>query len=78
MSDKIKNEDILTLSYDEAVQETEKILDELEQGDLPIDKVLEKSRRVVALISHCRTQIQKIGTEVNDILKELKEEDKGI
>lgn len=76
MSEK-NNEDILELSYDQAVEETEQLLNELEQGGLPIDKVLEKSRRVVALIAHCRAQIQKIGTEVNEILKELKEENKA-
>lgn len=76
MSEK-NNKDILTLTYDQAVEETETLLNELEQGGIPIDKVLEKSRRVVALIAHCRTQIQKIGTEVNEILKELKEENKG-
>lgn len=72
-----KIEDIQELSYDQAVEETEQLLNELEQGGLPIDKVLEKSRRVVALIAHCRAQINKIGVEVNEIIKELKEENKA-
>lgn len=76
MSDK-KYEDIQALSYDQAVVETEQLLDELENGGIPVDQVLEKSRRVVALIGHCRGQIEKIGAEVNEILAELREESKG-
>lgn len=66
--------DINQLSYDQAVAETESLLKELEQGQLPIDTVLEKSRRVVALIAHCRKEIKKVGEEVGVILKELREE----
>lgn len=64
----------ITLSYDEAVAEIEALLKELESNQLPIDEVLQKSRRVVALITHCKKEIKKIGEEVGKILEELKEE----
>lgn len=67
--------DITQLTYDQAVAETESLLKELEQGQLPIDTVLEKSRRVVALIAHCRKEIKKVGEQVGVILRELKEEE---
>lgn len=67
-----KTEERLDISYDEAVAETEAILKELEENQLPIDQVLEKSRRVVKLIAHCRREISKVGEEVQIILDELK------
>ncbi|MDD7438563.1 MAG: exodeoxyribonuclease VII small subunit [Bacteroidales bacterium] len=68
------NQENITLSYDEAVAETEALLKELESNQLPIDEVLQKSRRVVALIAHCRKEIKKVGEEVGKILDELKED----
>lgn len=64
----------IKLSYDEAVAETESLLKELESDQLPIDEVLLKSRRVVALIAHCRKEIKKVGKEIDKILEELREE----
>lgn len=64
--------DIETLSYDEAIAETEALLSDLEKEKLPINAILEKSKRVVALIQHCRTQITKINSEVATILESLK------
>lgn len=75
MSTKIEEyKDITEMSYDQAIQETEKILSQLEQDELPIDSVLSQSRRVVALIAHCRSKMKEVSEEVQEILKELREE----
>lgn len=66
--------EIENISYDEAVARTEKLLEELENQQMPVDKMLEKSREVVALISHCKKEISKVSTEVDAILKSLREE----
>lgn len=66
--------DIQEMSYDEAIQETEKILQQLENEELSIDTTLAQSRRVVALIAHCREKMKEVGEEVADILKQLREE----
>ena len=50
----------IELTYDQAVAETEAILNELESQQLPIDQILAKSKRVVALIAHCRKEISVI------------------
>lgn len=68
------DEKSIDLTYDQAVAETEQLLSELENNQLPVDEVLHKSRRVVALIAHCRKEITKVGEEVNQILKDLKKE----
>lgn len=66
--------EIENISYDEAVARTEQLLEELENQQMPVDKMLEKSREVVALISHCKKEISKVSTEVDAILKSLREE----
>lgn len=65
------NEKVCGLTYDEAISETERVLALLEQGELPIDKVLTESRYAVALIAHCRSKITEVGKEVDKILGDL-------
>ena len=67
--DEIKN-----MSYDEALAEAEKIIARLENEKLPIDTILSESRKVTALIAHCREKIKSAGQEVDKILSELREE----
>lgn len=67
-------ENISRLSYDEALQRAQTILERLEREKLPIDEVLEQSREVVALITHCREKMKSIDQEVRDILDPLKSE----
>lgn len=68
-------ERVSALTYDQAIQETEQVLSSLEEGNLPIDEVLSKSRYVVALIAHCRAKITQVGKEVDSILKDLDPEE---
>lgn len=65
------NEKVSGLSYDEAINETERVLAQLENEELPIDQVLSASRYVVALIAHCRAKITDVGKEVESILTDL-------
>lgn len=70
-------EKVDSLTYDEAISETERVLKQLEEGNLPIDKVLSESRYVVALIAHCRTKITEVGKEVDRILGDLDSADRS-
>lgn len=64
--------EINELTYDEAMSQAESLLSQLESEKMPIDEVLKKSRQVTALIKHCRKKIKEVGTEVDEILEELK------
>lgn len=66
--------DIATLTYDQAIEETEQILARLEKEQLPIDTILTESRRVVALIEHCRAKMRIVSNEVDEILQSLREQ----
>lgn len=66
--------DIEAMTYDQAIAETEEILQRLEKEQLPIDTILSESRRVVALIEHCRAKMRVVGNEVDEILQSLREQ----
>lgn len=75
MATKSKSTDIEKLTYDEALQEAEEILRSLESEKLPIDQVIARSRRVAALIKHCKVKIVEVGKEVDEILYDLQDDE---
>lgn len=66
--------DIPAMNYDQAIEEIEKILQQLEKEQLPIDTILSQSKRVVALIEHCRAKMRIVGNEVDEILQKLRDQ----
>jgi len=60
-------------SYDSAVKEIEEILDLIEKGELGIDALAEKVKRVKLLLSTCREKLYSTEQEIASILG--KEED---
>ncbi|MDO4771479.1 exodeoxyribonuclease VII small subunit [Porphyromonas sp.] len=74
MAKKDKSRDISTLTYDEALQESEAILNRLENEKLPIDQIIAESRRAAALIKHCKSKIVEVSKEVGDIIDDLQDD----
>ena len=58
------------MKYAEAVGEIESILQQLENGDLDVDELAEKVKRVTYLIRLCKTRLQTTEESVNRILDE--------
>ena len=58
------------ISYDKAVQEIESILEKIESGDLGVDELAEKVKRVSALLKICREKLRKTEEEIDQILGE--------
>lgn len=56
-------------SIETALDELEKVVKELEAGDLPLDRALELFEKGVALGETCRTQLQEAETRVEVLLK---------
>ena len=56
------------ISYDKAVQEIESILEKIESGDLGVDELAEKVKRVSALLKICREKLRKTEEEIDQIL----------
>ncbi len=56
------------ISYDAAIEEIEKILGNIEAGDLGVDKLAEKVNRVTHLLKICRDRLYKTEEQINNIL----------
>ena len=58
-------------SFNEAVTEIEKILKNIESGELDVDKLSESVKRASALIRQCQKKLRTTEDEINSIFKDL-------
>jgi exodeoxyribonuclease VII small subunit len=58
-------------SFNNAVAEIEKILQNIESGDLDIDKLSVEVKRASELIKECQKKLRSTEEEINSIFKEL-------
>jgi exodeoxyribonuclease VII small subunit len=71
----MNNEELnLPQSYEAAFNELQKIVSEIEQGDITIDLLLPKVQRAAQLIKYCRDKLRTTEDEVNKIIKQLEDE----
>ena len=59
--------DCTKLSYEDALDELESIIDSIEKGDLGLEKGLELYRRGDALLKHCRGKLDAAEQELEQI-----------
>lgn len=60
--------------YSDAIQEIENLLREMQSDNCDIDKLAENTRRASQLIEICKQKLLRTEKEVQDILKNFKEE----
>lgn len=58
-------------SFNEAVIEIEKILNNIETGDLDVDKLSVEVKRASELIKQCQKKLRNTEDEINSIFKDL-------
>jgi exodeoxyribonuclease VII small subunit len=58
-------------SFNEAVVEIEKILKNIESGDLDVDKLSVEVKRASELIRQCQKKLRSTEEEINSIFKDL-------
>jgi exodeoxyribonuclease VII small subunit len=61
------------MNYTQAVEELERIVQEIESGEISVDDLSEKVKRASELIRFCRKTLSSTEAEVETILKDLKE-----
>lgn len=61
------------LTYNEAMAEIEDVIAEIEGGELDVDILSQKVKRVAELIEVCKNKLHKTEAEVEEILKGLKD-----
>ena len=59
------------LTYEQALERLKKIVADIEQGNVSIDKLSEKVSEAKKLFEFCQARLTNIEDEVTDILKNL-------
>jgi exodeoxyribonuclease VII small subunit len=62
-------------TYSEAIAEIEEILTSIENGEMDVDDLSEKVKRVSVLLKTCKEKLYKTQEEVDGVLKELEDND---
>ena len=60
-----------TGSYEEAFNELQQIVSEMENGDISVDELSAKVKRAAILIQFCKQKLNSTEEDVNAILKDL-------
>ena len=58
-------------SFNDAVKEIEIILQNIEKGNLDVDKLSDEVKRASELIRQCQKKLRSTEDEINSIFKEL-------
>lgn len=59
------------IKYTDAFDELQRIVSEIESGEISVDELSEKVKRAAFLIKICKTKLTTTQEDVNKILKEL-------
>ncbi len=57
------------ISYNDAIQEIEEILDEIENNDVEIDQLSDKVKRVSVLLETCKSKLLKTEEQIENIFE---------
>ena len=58
-------------SFNDAVKEIEIILENIEKGNLDVDKLSDEVKRASELIKQCQKKLRSTEDEINSIFKDL-------
>ena len=56
------------LTYSEAFSKLEELVEQLEEGDIQLDKLAEKVKHANELIAICEEKLRKIAKEVKEVV----------
>jgi exodeoxyribonuclease VII small subunit len=62
-------------NYTEAYEELQEIVSEIERGEISVDELSQKVKRAALLIKICKDKLTSTEGDVNQILKEMEDED---
>ncbi len=69
MAEKKPKDDISKLNFEESIKRLKAIVDQIEQGEIPLQDSLEQYEQGMALIKHCRTILQTAEKRIEKISK---------
>lgn len=56
------------MKYEEAVQELQNIIQQLESDEVNMDNLLDKVQRAKELLVFCKSKLRNVESEVNEVL----------
>ena len=59
-----------TMTYNEAMKQLEEISRNISSGELDVDKLAAKLKQAKELVEFCKTKLQAVEADVNQILSE--------
>ena len=62
-------------TYEEAFEELQNIVKEIESGTISVDLLSEKVKRAGVLIRFCKEKLLRTEQEVNEVLKEIEKKE---
>ncbi len=62
-----------TPNYNDAFEELQQIVTDIEEGDISVDELSEKVKRAATLIKICKKKLSSTEADVNAILKDLED-----
>lgn len=65
-----KKDDLSKLKFEDAIGQLEKIVNEIEAGDVSLEASLDQYEKGMALIKHCRSILQKAEKKIEKIAEE--------
>lgn len=68
MSQKKPHTDIAKLQYEQAIEQLEDILDQVESGEISLEEALQHTERGAALIEHCRGILDRVEKRVTALM----------
>lgn len=72
------NEDVKAMSFEQALEALEKIVDDLERGDVPLDQSIRIYERGEALKDHCEKLLRAAEARVEKIRLSREGEPQGV
>ncbi|GIV28204.1 MAG: hypothetical protein KatS3mg027_2018 [Bacteroidia bacterium] len=59
------------ITYKQAIEELEQIVNEIESGELDLDDLLKKVDRAATLILYCKEKLKNSETKFDEVMKKL-------
>ncbi len=57
-------------NFEQSITELEKIVESLEQGDLPLEETLKKFEEGMKLSQYCQTALNEAQNKINQLMKD--------
>jgi exodeoxyribonuclease VII small subunit len=70
MAEKKENNDISSLSFEQAIKKLTDIVGKIENGQISLEQSLAQYEQGMELIKHCRAILQKAEKKIEEISKE--------